>query len=240
MKKKNVFGNLFSSTRITETRLYNFGNDVVIRLQNSDNSSAYAAHTAQLEAALLNLGAELRSTDNAVNSRKGKTQQRREIIQRFKVLMSEKEGLLAHLLGGFASPGYLSFYPNGVSEYSKATITKMAGLVKRVNEESSIYIAQLGQELATQLQVFDQQWRDATGDVSKVKASVSESGINRRGARENVEKILNSIVHEVAQQFGGDEEQCMAFFDFTLLYPPVRKRGKGSSGDSETGGKESI
>ena len=58
--------------------------------------------------------------------------------------MSEQQGVIANALGGFTTPAFLEFYPNGVSEYTGATKTNLPVLIGRINAAATAHAGELG------------------------------------------------------------------------------------------------
>ena len=208
----------FNRSKVTPTRLRNFANDTLTRLEKEENAVTYADYIAQLTPALQVFSDDLSSLDSSLNHGKTKTKARRAVIKKFKTDMKEKNGLIAHLLGGFEAEGYAAFYPNGTTEYTTATISKMPTLVKRVNKEAETYAVKLGPEVTALLQSFEPDWLSSNNNLTVAKSTTKDHREKIKETRTALEQALIKLVHAVALKFDGDEEKCKSFFDFNLLY----------------------
>jgi hypothetical protein len=230
---ERVFGNLFDDERITSSRLANFAGDCKNRLTNANTGGEYVALITQLDTPLANLRQELSELDTSQAQQKGKTQTVNQQLTMFKKTMSDKEGVIADAVGGYDSAAYLEFYPQGLNEYSKATITQMPTLVKRVNTAATKYAAQLSPALVATLQGFESSWFATRDEQEKIKGAVKDNRADRSDARTEVELALLIIIHSLALKFPGDLEQCSAFFDFNLL-AGVTRSGKKKDVNGDT------
>jgi hypothetical protein len=120
LSPERIFNNIFSDDTITTARLANFMQDTINRLTKANNSS-FASLINQLTPALEALHKELGNVDIAKTLQKGRTLLVDGIMDSFKKNMSNLEGVIAHALGGSNTAAYLEFYPQGITEYSKAT-----------------------------------------------------------------------------------------------------------------------
>src|ERR1700690_397211 len=138
------FDNIFESTKITDVRLNNFAGDSLNRLTAQNTGGDYTALITLLTPPYNAMQSIISSVDVALGIQRGKTLTLNEFIAFFKKTMSEQEGVIANAVGGFESPSYLEFYPNGVTEYSAATKANLPVLVDRVNAAATAYATQLG------------------------------------------------------------------------------------------------
>ena len=109
------FDNIFESTEITDVCLTNFAGDSLNRLTAQNTGGAYANLITTLTPPYNAMQELISSVDVALGLQKGKTLTLNEFIAYFKKTMSEQQGVIANILGGFGTPAYLQFYPNGLS-----------------------------------------------------------------------------------------------------------------------------
>ena len=231
---EKVLGNFFDDERITSSRLANFASDCKNRLTSANGSGEYTTLITQLDAPLASLQKELSELDTAQAQQKGKTQTVNQQLTTFKKTLSDKEGVIADAVGGYDSPAYLEFYPQGLNEYSKATLTQMPVLVKRITAAATKYAAQLSPALVATLQGFETNWFATRDEQQKLKGAVSDNRTDRGEARTAVELALIVIIHTLGAKFPGDLEQCTAFFDVNLLEGVGRskkEKGDGAGAD---------
>ena len=157
------------------------------------------------------------SVDVALGIQKGKTLTLNEFMTLFKKKLSVQEGVIANAVGGFATPAYMEFYPNGVSEYTSASKTNLPVLISRINAAATAHVAELGAALTATLQAFETEWQLNRSQQVQQKGNVDNNRTARSQARVDLETALVTVVHTIGSMFPGDAEQCMMFFDFTLL-----------------------
>jgi len=220
------FDNIFESTTITDVRLTNFGGDSLNRLTAQNTGGAYASLISLLTPPYNAMQELISSVDVALGLQKGKTLTLNEFITYFKKTMSEQQGVIANVTGGFASPAFLEFYPNGVSEYSSASKTNLPVLIGRINAAATAHADELGPSLTATLQGFTAGWEEIRNQQAQQKGSVESNRTLRSQARVDLETTLVTVVHTIGSMFPGDAEQCMMFFDFTLLKSSPQKTQK--------------
>ena len=157
------------------------------------------------------------SVDVALGIQKGKTLTLNEFMTLFKKKLSVQEGVIANAVGGFATPAYMEFYPNGVSEYTSASKTNLPVLISRINAAATAHVAELGAALTATLQAFETEWQLKRSQQVQQKGNVDNNRTARSQARVDLETALVTVVHTIGSMFPGDAEQCIMFFDFTLL-----------------------
>lgn len=157
------------------------------------------------------------SVDVALGIQKGKTLTLNEFITLFRKTLSVQEGVIANAVGGFATPAYMEFYPNGVREYTSASKTNLPVLISRINAAATAHVAELGAALTATLQAFETEWQLNRSQQVQQKGNVDNNRTARSQARVDLETALVTVVHTIGSMFPGDAEQCMMFFDFTLL-----------------------
>jgi hypothetical protein len=221
---ERLFENPFSDKRIINVRLANFANDCLNRLTNNNSGGSYTDLINLLTPTAQALDNELGQVATALSMQKSKTSTVNNVIDDFRKRMSDLNGVIAHKLGGFDKPAFLEFYPQGITEYSKASKPKMPILMKRIKTAATAHAATLGADIATELQAFEPAFENARNSQQQTKGSVDENRSDRSAARRNVEEALVKIVHNIAERFPGNVQQCMSFFDFSLLNGKSRKK----------------
>lgn len=225
-KSSKSYGNLFTSNRITPDRLYNFSSETRRRL-NVENAASYSDYINQLNPATDNLGKILGELKKALSERKSSIKERDLLMQKIKTTMSENEGLIRGLVGGFNSAAYARFYPNGISEYTQANIGEMELLVKRITNETTGNADKLGAELTTLLTSFEPTWLAAVAEVSKANKALADKRSARTVAVNALQYILSDLIRSVGKS-ASDEAQYKAFFDFNRLYASRRDNKNGA------------
>lgn len=213
-----LFGNLFNEEAITPMRLANFAQDALNKLTAAANPD-FSFIISKLTAPLAALQTQLGSVDTSLTQQRGATLTNNQVLADFIDMMRTQEGVIANAVGGFKSPGYLQFYPHGLSEYSKATKPQMPVLVNRVKAAATSFATQLGEPLATSLQSFATAWENSRNEQQQQMGTVGDNRTERTTAEINVQLALVFAVHNVGAIFPGNVGQCSSYFDFSLLYP---------------------
>lgn len=213
-----LFSNFLGKDRVTATRLDNFSNDVILRLEKVNENGEYTDLIGKLTPLRNALHKEVGDIDITIAEQIGKTQDVNQLIDTFKSTMSDLEGFIAKTLGGYKSSEYLELYPRGVTEYTYATKTDIPTLMNRVTAKCAKFGNKLG-TLATTLQAFENQWYMVRGEQEKVKGAVVTNRGEQSAARKAMETALLYTIHTIGAKFPDNEEICRSFFDFSLLYP---------------------
>ena len=225
-----------TTTEITATRLSAFAADTHNRLVAEDRADQFKSLRRSLEASSGTLAKELGDVSGALATQKGKTLTVDGIMDSFKDTMSDLEGVIAHVLGGFGTPAYLGFYPAGVNEYRRATKAALPTLMQRVSEMAGKDAGALGPAMTAQLQSFATDWNKARDEQQQQKGSVAGNRSERSAARIAVELALLSLIHTVAAAFPGDVDTCRRYFDFGLLEAgrhTSREKGDDTANETE-------
>jgi hypothetical protein len=228
---KKFFRNPFSNKNITDTRLSNFGFDSINKFTAANTDNQYTAIINRLVPPFDVLGSLLSGVDIGLNKQKGKTNTVNGVITDFLKKLSDKEGVIADAVGGRSSGVYLEFFPRGLSEYSNATKTAMPLLVHRIYDAAAAHSVLLGPTLTTELQAFKTSWTNARNAQQQQMGSVEDTRTERGTARTNAEQALLYAIHSLALMFLDNEQACMQFFDFSLLFAQTHKKHLTRSGN---------
>jgi hypothetical protein len=218
---EKLFGNFFDDIAIINRRLYGFGFDSINRLTSANGGGDYTDLISLVTPPITALGKELGDVDTALNQQKGKTITNNQVIAAFKLTMSQKKGVLADLLGGVNTPAFLEFYPHGGTEYSNVTKEKMPLLVDRVFAAAAAHAGAIGATNEALLKSFKALWKNSRDDQEQQFGTVTDNRSERTVARTDSELALLTAVHTIGAKFPGSTEECVAFFDFSLLYNVV-------------------
>jgi hypothetical protein len=222
--KNMLFGNLFDDRRITPYYLSRFAQDVLAKLQENNNGDMYNLLISPLQTAFEPFRKELGEVDTTLNEQVGKTQTVDEFIKQFVAFMKDYYVNIAAALGNEKATAFKEFYPNGKSEYTKASKTKIPTIVDRLYVVSEKYSDKLGPSLTEQLRAFKPNWDAVRQSQLQQKSAVKTNRSDRTTARRNVEIELLKIIHFIAYTFPGDVKKSMTFFDFNLLFGVRRSK----------------
>jgi hypothetical protein len=226
INQEKFFENPFSRAEVSPSRLYNFAKDSIGKFTAANTGAIYTAIIQSLTPLSNALGTEIGEVKSTLGVQKSSTYTVNEVIDSFKIYMSVNEGFIAKAVGGFKSAAYIEFYPRGVNEYTKATKTKMVGLLKQVFDAAAHHANQLGAATVTELQAFTTQYATARTDQETKKGSVADNRNDRTANRIALETGLLKAVYSVGLLYTGDAEKCGSFFNFSMLYAPSRGKKK--------------
>ena len=219
-----LFCNIFSSSKITPTRLYNFGVVVLGALKADNNTHQFDAIIEALTTALAALYAEMKGVDSNLSGQKIDTRTVDELIVDFYTCMSSNEGVIAKALGGKASAGFLTFYPNKQTEYSRATKKSMPLLTGRVYDAATKFADKLDAGLVRELSSFRNLFTEKYAVQQQKKVDLKKDRKERGTAFTGAQMALTSAVYTVGATYPGNPAKCQPFFPFAMLRPPHRRK----------------
>jgi hypothetical protein len=220
-----LFGNIFDDERITPNYLARFGDDVVAKLTQNNTGSTLDVVLNPLKAAMIPLRGELGQVDTTLNLQVGKTATVDVFIEGFTQYMRDNYINIAAKLGGDKTPAFTEFFPHGKTEYTQITKTKIPTVMDRLKTAATSHTAELGATITGQLQAFQTQWLALRDNQLKGKAAVKTNRVERTTARRTVETCLLKTIHFIGDKYVGNVPQCMAFFNFNLLFGVHRSGG---------------
>ena len=218
IKAEKLFANLLAEAIITNTRLANFLQDTIARLTAQNVGDIYKEIIEKLTTHSAALRKDISDVDTGKTSLKGKTQTNDEVVILFHQTMKIKEGVIADGVGGFDSEGYLDFYPNGLTEYSRATKTEMPTLVARIAKAADKHKAELSPILVALLISFEPNWNESRSTQQQEQGSLDDSRTVRAEDRHEAELAGTTAIHSIAALYPGQVKKCNSLFDFSLLF----------------------
>ena len=119
-----LFGDFLDDDRITNSRLYVFGKNLLSHLIAANTNHEYDAIIAIVTSKVNDFGKDLGEVDTSTITGFGKRKTNDELLASFKKTMSDEEPFIARILG-IDSTEYLDFYLHKISEYSDAAKIRM-------------------------------------------------------------------------------------------------------------------
>lgn len=101
---------------------------------------------------------------------------------------------------------------------------------------AATHAALLSATLTSQLQDFKAGYDAARNAQQQGKGTVDDNIAERYASRMPLELAILQAIHEVADQYPGNVEQCVIYFDFTLLFPQTSP-GEKDEKEPTGGGK---
>jgi hypothetical protein len=235
-QEERFFGNPFASEHVIPARLYLFGLNLRDSMTQDNPGNVFDDNIGLLTSKLGPLQGEIGDVDVALALQKGSTLTVNGVLKDFRSAMSDNEGFIAVEVGGKNTPAFLEFYPNGLTEYSSATKTKMAMLTSRVFEAATAHSAEIGTPLADELKAFKADWITAQNNQSTKKTSVADNRTERSDARVDVEEACLQGIHRIASVYPFDIEKASSYVKFHLLYPANHHTHTKQSGSTNASG----
>lgn len=229
------FEDLFNEKNITTLRLYNFCANTLNILTAANAGGEFTDLIKILTPLVTQLGTELGEVASSTAEQKGGTLTNDQVMASFQLTMSTKAGVIQDIFGGEKTPGFLMFYPQGRKQYSGATKTTMPTLVKAVFAAADKYKTELGPTLTATLQSYQDSWAKSRDAQQQLKGDVKSNIADKSGLRPQLSIAATKVMHGIAYMFPGDVHTCMAYFDFTILYPQKHHKHEIKKGDVAPG-----
>lgn len=212
------FANPFDGPRISFEKLRLFAADVISRLTNNNGSGLFTAILAQLVAAYQAYFGDITDVDLAKAIQKSFTASKDNLFKTFQDAVSRQEGLVRSKFGK-DDPRYQEFFPLGLTEFKKATLANVETLMTRMVNRGQYYVADLGTDFVNEFSNILTNYQAArTAQLSK-KSTTADQRTERHQTRANIETELFRAMFVVGQNFPGNVDRCLDFFDQSIIRP---------------------
>jgi len=213
---QRFFENHFDTGRISDNKLRRFSEAHLRLLATNDPEERY---TQLLEEATLAhttyYGSQV-DEDVKFAVQQGYTKRKDSLFERFQSLVSQKEGIIRGTFGK-DTPEYEEFFPQGLLEYSNATLSTIDTLMDRMVAAAENYEDRLGKDLCNLfVDIRDEYARIRQAQMEK-KGEVSESKADSEATRDVLETCLMRNVLLIAADHIGQPERVSQFFDQSVL-----------------------
>lgn len=152
--QRMLFGDIFNDKDITYNYLSKFAAVVLAKQQKNNNGYMFNLLISPLRTTIDPFRKEIGKVDPSHNDHVSKTQKVDKFIQQFTTFVKDHYVNIAAALGNEKATAFKEFYPNGKSEYTKATKTKIPTIVDRLHVVSEKYSDKLGPSLTDQMRAF--------------------------------------------------------------------------------------
>ncbi len=218
------FENPFDDVRIIDARLLNFIDDHIERLKARNADGEFDALIAELTARRDALRADQVTEDVARSRRIGKTSSVDALVVLFKEDVRRHEGTLRGLFEE-DSETYLSFFPQGLSEYTAISRPEAPVLFARWRDLTAGLAGLLPPALVTLFKEYATQYATVRQAQQQEQGQVTAADTAALDARTRAELALVKGMHKIGERFPGQAEECAAFFNQSLLLPQTKKGG---------------
>lgn len=224
---KKLFKNHFDTDKISDDNLKKFAEVHLERLSANNGAAQFTTMITATTAAYTAYFGAIANEDTKFAIQQGLTVTMTNIFENFKKFVSQKEGIVR---GNFSktSAEYQEFFPQGLTEYSNATLANIETLMTRFFAAAERHNTTLGAVLQSDAENYLTDFKNARkaqlekiGEVSAQKSTTSTT-------RDGIENELMRNVHLIASMFIGEVDRCMDFFDQSFI------RGNGKDEEEET------
>jgi hypothetical protein len=218
MGKFNAFFvNPFDDLRITDLRLKNFTDDHIQKMTAANTGTRFTAFIAATQTALGAFVLTLIGEESHVAARKSRTENVTTILNQFKKLVRTKEPVIRVAFEN--QPTIITeFFPNGLTEYSNATVGNVGILMERLIGVITARAAALPTGFVTQFSDIKTQFTTARTEQQDEKGHVSNVKAISSAERTNLVKQLYKNLINIAVICISNPAEGAGMFDESLLY----------------------
>ena len=211
----------FATTDVTLPRPQKFSLDVIQRLTLDNPNAAFGALITDLTTYHTALFGSMTSTDAGISQRRSSAQQMWGALADLQHQLEEDEDLIDYK--SKKNPAIrLAFFPNGRTEYSKASLLTADLLFQRAATAAATHATALGADFEPALYAgfytAFKAGRDGTGAGDEQSAKARAEAQHHREA---LTLRLTDAVKLVAAHFLRDEARATAYFRVGLLQAPA-------------------
>ncbi len=211
----------FATKDVTLPRLQKFSLDVVHRLASDNPGQAFDALVADLTAFHTALFGSMADTDAGISQRRTGAQQMWGALADLQHQLEEDEALIDYK--SKKNPALrLDFFPNGRTEYARASLLTADLLFGRAEKAALAHAKTLGADFAAApYTAFYQAFREGRDGTGAGDAQSAQARAAALAHRQDLTLRLSDAVKLVAAQFPRDEARCAAYFRVGLLHAPA-------------------
>jgi hypothetical protein len=222
---RNFFENPFDTSRISDDKLKKFSEEHLARLTANNPAGVFSILVTPTASAHVTYFGAISNEDVASAVRKGMTKAVDDKIAEFKTLVRKREPQIRSVFID-NEPVYLQFFPLGISEYTNASKENIETLMARMETAATTHAGQLDPATVVEFTDIHTQYQSLrTAQLGK-KGEVADNKDETAAQRDVLEKQIWKNVHYLAYHYEGDVEQCMAYFDQSML-----RQGAGAKDD---------
>lgn len=213
----------FEDPEISFAEFLLFTEDAMARLkrQNEEGPDA-GAFTALVDATQPLFDAfndAMSDHDDVTASREGGTMTKDQALEAFQLLVRRREGAIRSEFGK-PSAQYEEFFPRGLREYSRATMSNAEVLMDRMVTKTTKYQALLGAAIVTEFTNARAAFMSARAAQLNQKGDVSGAADARWSTRAALERQTTVNLMTVAIKYLGQPEKVLLFYNQSILEEP--------------------
>ena len=193
-----------------------FASDFAGRLENLPNPVLSPDDRALVRSLLTAFQSALGVQATTIGQQVGGTLTRQQAGDAARAFISQQEGLVRAKFGKASAP-YLEFYPQGISEYQRATVEGLRALLERYATAATNHSQQLGESFKSEVLALKQQYNDARDSQTAALGIHDGSSDLVNAARKALTVQLTRCLLLTAAACVDDPEAFSRWFNFGLL-----------------------
>jgi len=218
MDLKKLFKNHFDTKEISDDKIRKFAEVHLERLSANNGTAQFTAMiTATTNAYVAYFGA-ITNEKTKFAIQQGLTIAMNNVVDGFKKFVSQKEGTIRGAFGK-DSPAYQEFFPAGLTEYSNATLLTVETLMATFTAAVERHNTELGAAMQSDAENFLTDYKNARAAQLEKIGEVKGQKVTTSTTRDVIENELMKNVYLIGSMYVGNIEQCMAFFDQSIIRP---------------------
>ena len=213
---RTFFKNHFDTDKISDDNMRKFAEIHLQRLSANNTGGQYTTMITSLTAAYTAYYGALQNEDAKYALQQGLTITLTNIFESFKSYVSLKEGIIRGTFGK-ESAQYQEFFPQGLLEFTQATLANVQVLIDRMVLYTDKYQTELGPALLSAFEDYKANFISAREAQLQKIGEVKDLKVVTSTTRDVVENELMKNVHLIAAMYIGNVEQCILFFDQSFI-----------------------
>jgi len=227
------FKNHFDTKSISDPNMQKFA-EIHIQLTTENNPGGiYDAIILDTTTEYTNYFGSLTDKATQIALREAKTLTMRNALDEFKHFVSRQEGLIRSKWGE-DSAEYQEFYPQGITEYSKATLANVEILMTRYKNAVDTHAADLGAPFVAEVTAIVNDFTTARQTQLNFKAIVESKRTETSTNRDGLESQLMKNLLLIASNNVGDMTKLEDYFDQSFIRPVKKDIKTGKLAASST------
>ncbi|GAA5482738.1 hypothetical protein [Haloferula sargassicola] len=222
MNIERYFENHLDDRKISSEEVRQFAEDHLGKLRAlPDLPAPLAALVAPTDTAFQAFDQALSARTILQATQSGGTITKDEAHELFRTTVRQREGRIRDKFAKGSGP-YVEFYPRGLTEYNRARLGQIPGLLDRLIAAAEKYQAQLGPELLAEFTALKATFSNAREGQVDAKGELAQARANLAAARGVLELQLGTNILTIALHHLGHPERTTDYFNQSLLEDPTR------------------
>ena len=213
-----IFKNHFNTKEISDDKIRKFAEVHLERLSANNGTAQFTTMITNTTNAYVAYFGAITNEKTKYAIQQGLTIAMNNIVENFKKFVSKKAGVIADVFDK-DTPVYQEFFPSGLSEYSNATLLTVETLMTTFAAAVERHSAELGATMQSDAENFLTDYKAARSAQLEKIGEVKGQKVVTSTTRDVIENELMKNVYLIGSMYVGNIEQCMAFFDQSIIRP---------------------